>query len=162
MITHPIADHWFDLHGHEGDPTLYKFLIYITTFYKALFPCMPCNHFIVRYLCLFIYLALRPDFKKMVQFSIPKDQTSLPSSPISAIWSIRKPISIMFKIKFTSYYLVLTRKDLVISRKLSRNYEKRSDDCQGGVKISWVRHASEINSECSNPCRKGRISLKLK
>ena len=33
--------------------------------------------------------------------------------------NLRKPISIMFKIKFTSSYLV-------ISRKLSRNYEKRS------------------------------------
>ena len=50
MITHPIADHWLDLHGHEGDPTLYKFLIYITTFYKALFPCMPWNHF-----CIFFF-----------------------------------------------------------------------------------------------------------
>ena len=40
--------------------------------------------------------------------------------------NVRKPISIMFKIKFTSSYLVITRKDLVITRKLSRNYEKRS------------------------------------
>ena len=39
---------------------------------------------------------------------------------------IRKPMSIMFKIKFTSSYLVITRKDLVITRKLSRNNEKRS------------------------------------
>ena len=48
---------------------------------------------------------------------------------------LRKPISIMFKIKFTSYYLaittymyflVITKKDLVITRKLSCNYEKRS------------------------------------
>ena len=45
--------------------------------------------------------------------------------------NLRKPISIMFKIKFTSSYLVImrkdlviTRKDLVITRKLSRNYEK--------------------------------------
>ena len=38
--------------------------------------------------------------------------------------NVRKPISIMFKIEFTSYYLVITRKDLVITRKLSRNYEK--------------------------------------
>ena len=30
---------------------------------------------------------------------------------------IRKPISIMSKIKFTSYYFVITRKDLVITRK---------------------------------------------
>ena len=37
---------------------------------------------------------------------------------------LRKPISIRFKIKFASYYLVITRKDLVITRKLSRNYEK--------------------------------------
>ena len=37
-----------------------------------------------------------------------------------------KPISIMFKIKFTYYYLVITRKDLVITRKLYRYYEKRS------------------------------------
>ena len=29
---------------------------------------------------------------------------------------VRKPISIMFKLKFTSY-LVITRKDLVITRK---------------------------------------------
>ena len=34
-----------------------------------------------------------------------------------------KPISIMFKVKFTSY-LVITRKDLEIVRKLSCNYEK--------------------------------------
>ena len=30
---------------------------------------------------------------------------------------LRKPISIMFKIKFTSSYLVITRKDLVITKK---------------------------------------------
>ena len=40
--------------------------------------------------------------------------------------NLRKPISIMFKIKFTSSYLVIMRKDLVITRKSSRNYEKRS------------------------------------
>ena len=39
-------------------------------------------------------------------------------------WSVRKPISVMFKIKFTSYYLVITRKDLVITGKLCRKYEK--------------------------------------
>ena len=41
-------------------------------------------------------------------------------------WSLRKPISVMFKIKFTSYFLVIkkenypviTRKDLVITRKI--------------------------------------------
>ena len=59
----------------------------------------------------------------------------------------RKPLNIMFKIKFTSYYLEITRRDLVITktvleitrkdlvntrtdlvitRKVSRNYEKRS------------------------------------
>ena len=53
---------------------------------------------------------------------------------------VRKPISIILKIKFTYYYLVITRKDLVITKKalvimkkrsrnyykLSRNYERRS------------------------------------
>ena len=38
---------------------------------------------------------------------------------------LRKPISIMFKIRFESSYLVITRKDLVITRKLNRNYEKK-------------------------------------
>ena len=36
------------------------------------------------------------------------------------------------------------------------------DECHGGVRISWVHHASEINSECSNPCCKGQISFKQK
>ena len=43
-------------------------------------------------------------------------------------WSVRKPISVMFKIKFKSYYLVITRKDLKdlknLIKKLCRKYEK--------------------------------------
>ena len=44
------------------------------------------------------------------------------------IWStyVRKPIRIMFKIKFTSSYLVITRKLSRNDEKRSRNYEKRS------------------------------------
>ena len=38
---------------------------------------------------------------------------------------VRKPISIMFKIKFTSSYLVITRKLSRYYEKRSRNYEKR-------------------------------------
>ena len=39
---------------------------------------------------------------------------------------LRKPISFMFKIKFTSSYLVITRKLSRNYEKRSRNYEKRS------------------------------------
>ena len=37
---------------------------------------------------------------------------------------IRTPISIMLKIKFTSYYHVITRKLSRNNEKISRNYEK--------------------------------------
>ena len=41
------------------------------------------------------------------------------------IKKLRKPISFMFKIKFTSSYLVITRKLSPNYEKKSRNYEKR-------------------------------------
>ena len=45
--------------------------------------------------------------------------------PFQKTRKLRKPISIIFKVEFTSHYLVITIKNIVITRKLSRNYDKR-------------------------------------
>ena len=99
---------WLDLHGHKRPnhttrkasslAKLYKFLIYLSLHLT----CFRVYHAIYFFLDYEIdYGSLSLPFhisrftsgcKKMVQCSIPKDQTSLPSIPISAICSIRRQV----------------------------------------------------------------------